>query len=206
MIHIKRRRRPQRHTAGVGPAHKTVIGSRRHPPPPSTEIYPRELPLGSQSHSRIISLCMCARVLFVYKPSVKMRPPSPYRFRSRPYMLNTCSCIPEAQPHEYKYRILLDDPCNMTCIRTYSRSMYSRNRLIANRNSYSFPRSAYAIRRVAKRFAYRGSHCLLIPSSRGWPTFSYQFIYMYIFIYIYVYMYIYVYIYIYVCIYIHIYI
>jgi len=37
-----------------------------------TKIYSRELPLGSQSHSRISSLCVCARVPFVYKPSVNM--------------------------------------------------------------------------------------------------------------------------------------
>ena len=41
-------------------------------PPPSTLIYSRELPLGSQSHSRISSLCVCARVTFVYKPSVNI--------------------------------------------------------------------------------------------------------------------------------------
>ena len=35
------------------------------------EIYSRELPLGSQSHSRISSLFVCASVSFVYKPSVK---------------------------------------------------------------------------------------------------------------------------------------
>ena len=36
-----------------------------------TPIYSRELPLGSQRHSRISSLCVCARAPFVYKPSVR---------------------------------------------------------------------------------------------------------------------------------------
>jgi len=55
-----------------------AIESRRRPPPPppppppSTYIYSRDLLLGSQSHSRISSLCGCARVPFVYKPSVNM--------------------------------------------------------------------------------------------------------------------------------------
>jgi len=31
---------------------------------------PRKLPIGSQSHSRISSVCVCARVPFVYTPSV----------------------------------------------------------------------------------------------------------------------------------------
>jgi len=51
-------------------------------------MYPRELPLGSQSHSRTSSLCVRARVLFVYKP----------------YVLNRYSRIPVAQSQEYEYR------------------------------------------------------------------------------------------------------
>jgi len=38
-----------------------------------SEIYSRELPLGSHRHSRISSLCVCARVPFVYKPSESVR-------------------------------------------------------------------------------------------------------------------------------------
>ena len=41
-------------------------------PPPSTQIYPRELPLGSQSHSRISSSCVCARVPFVRNYSFRV--------------------------------------------------------------------------------------------------------------------------------------
>ena len=35
--------------------------------PPSIWMYTRELPFGSQSHFRISSLCVCARVPFVIK-------------------------------------------------------------------------------------------------------------------------------------------
>jgi len=41
------------------------LGLRRRLPPKHLDIYSRELPLGSQSHSRISSLCVCARVPFV---------------------------------------------------------------------------------------------------------------------------------------------
>jgi len=55
-------------------------------PPPSTQIYSRELPLGvqSHSHSRISSLCVCARVPFVYKPCVNTITLRMYAFVSYP--------------------------------------------------------------------------------------------------------------------------
>jgi len=36
------------------------------------EVTCAELPFGSQSHSRISSLCVCARVPFAYKPSLNI--------------------------------------------------------------------------------------------------------------------------------------
>jgi len=56
-------------------------------PPPSFWIYSRELPFGSQSHSRISFLCVCARVPFVYKPSVNSSIASSLSQRSL-YFLN----------------------------------------------------------------------------------------------------------------------
>jgi len=44
-------------------------------------------PLGSQSHSRISSLCVCARVPFVYKPSVPGLVPSPVELVARRRLL-----------------------------------------------------------------------------------------------------------------------
>ena len=38
--------------------------------PPQAPTYPTELPFGAQSHIRISYLCVCARVPFVYEPSV----------------------------------------------------------------------------------------------------------------------------------------
>ena len=60
------------YTGGGGPARKAAVGSRCRLPPQAPWIYPRELPLGSQSYSRKSSLCMCARVLFVYLLSVNV--------------------------------------------------------------------------------------------------------------------------------------
>jgi len=62
-------------------------------------------------------------------------------------MLNTYSRIPEAQPQEYEYCVPPIGPCNMTWISTYTRCMYSRNRLNMNRIPYLCPRSAYSTRR-----------------------------------------------------------
>ena len=66
----------------------------------------------------------------------------------RPYVLNIYSRIPVAQPHEYEYSFSPVEPCNMSWIRTYSRSMHSQNRLSINRRSYYFHRSAYSTRRT----------------------------------------------------------
>ena len=45
-----------------------AIGSRRRLPPRAPRYISRGLPVGSQSHSRISSLCVCARAPFVYIP------------------------------------------------------------------------------------------------------------------------------------------
>jgi len=48
---------------------------------------PRELPLGSKSHSRISSLCVCARVLFVYESSVNVAPAQSWQ------LWVVCGCV-----------------------------------------------------------------------------------------------------------------
>jgi len=63
-----------------GPAPKAATRVAASTPSLSIQIYSRELPLGSQSHSRISSLCVCARVPFVYEPSGKANSSPPYMF------------------------------------------------------------------------------------------------------------------------------